>query len=94
MNGQNGNDTLTVDSSTGAVPILVTYDGGANPDTIHGGIGNDLLFGGGGNDQLSGDTGNDTLNGGPGADTMDGGGGADVAFADKLDTLFNIESVL
>lgn len=31
---QNGNDVLTVDSANGAIPILVTYDGGANNDLL------------------------------------------------------------
>ena len=43
MQGENGNDALTVDSTNGAIPIPVTYDGGdeqrlADPDRRHGDV--------------------------------------------------------
>jgi Ca2+-binding RTX toxin-like protein len=34
VEGKAGNDTLTVDSTNGAIPILVNYNGGANNDVL------------------------------------------------------------
>src|SRR5439155_13929538 len=34
VQGGNGADQLTVDSTNGAIPILVTYDGGDNSDRL------------------------------------------------------------
>jgi len=66
VNGNLGNDTVTVDASVTTNTI------------IHGNAGNDSLFGGSGNDQLFADAGVDTLVGNAGDDTfVTIGGGKD-----------------
>src|SRR5204863_6362061 len=34
VHGLNGNDALTIDSTNGAIPISVVYDGGAGADSL------------------------------------------------------------
>ena len=51
--GQGGNDTITLNESSGALPRANLY-GGAGNDTITGGSGADMLFGQSGNDTLLG----------------------------------------
>ena len=83
--GLAGNDTLTVDDASGAMPPALldggdgddTLTGSAADDTLDGGAGNDVLNGRDGNDTLLGGPGNDILNGGRGTDTMSGGDGDD-----------------
>jgi Ca2+-binding RTX toxin-like protein len=76
--GLNGNDNITLNEATGALPAA----------NLFGGAGNDTLIGGAGNDTLSGGTGNDVLDGGLGNDSMNGGAGDDVFVVDStLDTL-------
>jgi Ca2+-binding RTX toxin-like protein len=77
--GQDGNDTITMDETNGALPAAQLF-GGAGNDTLTGGSGNDLLFGGAGNDTLLGKGGNDLLFGGDGNDTLIGGSGDDQVF--------------
>ena len=81
MFGLDGNDTLLIDETNGALPRAEMFGGEGN-DTITGGSGNDqivgengndTLLGSGGTDVLSGGAGNDVLTGGAGADSMDGG---------------------
>ena len=67
VNGNAGNDTITIDASVNTNTVL------------HGNAGNDSLTGGNGNDQLFGEAGNDTLNGRGGNDTfVTLGGGKDI----------------
>lgn len=85
--GLDGNDTLTMDESGGALPPAQLF-GGAGKDTLRGGSGADLLDGGPGDDLLIGGRGNDILlggdgndefvwNPGDGSDTIEGQAGAD-----------------
>jgi Ca2+-binding RTX toxin-like protein len=80
--GQDGNDTLTLDETNGALPAAFMF-GGAGNDTLTGGSGNDELFGGSGNDTLLGKGGNDLLFGGSGNDTLIGGTGDDQMFGES-----------
>jgi Ca2+-binding RTX toxin-like protein len=66
--GLDGNDTISLDESNGALPAA----------NLFGGIGNDALTGGSGADQLSGEDDNDTLLGRGGADQLSGGNGNDT----------------
>ena len=81
MFGQDGNDTLTIDETNGAMPAALMFGGDGN-DTITGGSGNDMLFGQAGNDILLGKGGNDLLFGGAGNDTLTGGAGDDQMFGE------------
>src|SRR5271155_1185210 len=45
--GQNGNDTIALDETNGALPAADLFGGNGN-DTLTGGSGNDQLFGQGG----------------------------------------------
>jgi Ca2+-binding RTX toxin-like protein len=77
--GQNGNDTITVNETNGAMPAANLFGGNGN-DILTGGSGNDMLFGQAGNDTLLGKGGNDLLFGGDGNDTLTGGTGDDQVF--------------
>jgi Ca2+-binding RTX toxin-like protein len=82
--GQDGNDTISLDESNGALPAAQLF-GGAGNDTLTGGSGNDLLFGQAGNDILLGKGGDDQLFGGDGNDTLTGGAGNDQVFGEAGD---------
>ncbi len=84
MFGQDGDDTLRIDETNGAVPAADLFGGNGN-DTLIGGSGNDLLFGQAGNDVLLGKGGNDFLFGGDGNDTLTGGAGNDQVFGQAGD---------
>jgi len=87
--GQEGNDTLVLDESNGALPRVSMF-GGAGNDTAIGGSGADFLFGQAGNDTLLGKGGNDILIGGDGDDRIiwNPGDGSDVVEGqDGTDTL-------
>ena len=96
VNGNDGNDTITVNSLLAGTAL--TADGGNGNDTIKvaatvtnavtllGGVGNDLLVGGAGDDILNGGVGNDWLNGGDGSDALTGGTGNDVYAFDNAST--------
>src|SRR5262245_23906641 len=58
--GQGGNDTITLDEASGALPAA----------NLFGGAGNDTLIGGSGGDQIFGQSGNDTLLGKGGFDFL------------------------
>jgi Ca2+-binding RTX toxin-like protein len=84
INGNGGNDTLSLASS---VPVPATLRGGPGDDTLSGGNADDKLVGGpgedtlvgrGGNDSLFGGADNDNLSGGTGDDKLFGGAGMDV----------------
>jgi Ca2+-binding RTX toxin-like protein len=85
ISGLGGNDTITLDEASGALPTasLLGGDGndvitsGSGVDTLRGGQGNDTLLGKGGGDVLHGDEGNDTLTGGDADDQMFGEAGDD-----------------
>ncbi len=85
--GNDGNDTITLEA--GSVPFTAPADliggsgddviqSGDGVDTLSGGAGNDEVSGGGGDDSISGDDGDDHLNGQAGQDTINGGGGNDT----------------
>src|SRR5262249_36875902 len=80
--GQGGNDTLTLNEASGALPAALLF-GGAGNDTLTGGSGADMLFGQAGNDVLLGKGGNDLLFGGAGNDVLTGGTGDDQVFGES-----------
>jgi Ca2+-binding RTX toxin-like protein len=77
--GRAGNDRLTLDTSSGALPAAHLF-GDVGDDTLAGGSGADLLVGGPGNDSLYGNQGNDRFVWNPGDDTdvVEGGDGTDT----------------
>jgi Dockerin type I domain len=79
FNGGLGNDVLTLDETTGALP-LARLDGGAGEDVLRGGSVGDIFVGAGGNDTLVGGAGDDTFiwSPGDGSDVVEGQGGRDV----------------
>jgi Ca2+-binding RTX toxin-like protein len=79
--GLDGNDTIALDETNGALPNASLF-GGAGNDTLTGGSGNDLLFGQAGADILNGGGGNDLLFGGDGKDILTGGAGDDQVFGE------------
>ena len=83
INGEAGNDTVTVASSVTSAVTLIggagndTLTGGGGPDSLNGGDGKDRLTGGAGDDVMVGGTGDDTLLGGTGNDSLSAGAGND-----------------
>jgi Ca2+-binding RTX toxin-like protein len=77
--GLDGNDTIALDETNGALPAADLF-GGAGNDTLTGGSGADELFGQSGDDTLLGKGGDDLLFGGSGNDTLIGGAGSDQVF--------------
>jgi hypothetical protein len=87
LRGGDGNDTLTISTSTPAIGPVEAH-GDAGDDTLRVGAGRVLLYGGPGADGLTagpeggsllhGDTGEDRLTGGAGPDSLAGDDGADV----------------
>jgi len=86
INGQGGDDSLTVGDLTGSAVQSVIFSGGdgndfldasgtLTPVTAEGGDGDDILIGGAGDDILIGGGGADLLIGGAGNDTLIGGSG-------------------
>jgi Ca2+-binding RTX toxin-like protein len=82
--GQDGDDTIALNESNGALPAAQLFGGGGN-DKLTGGSGNDLLFGQAGADTLNGGAGNDLLFGGDGNDVLTGGPGNDQVFGQAGD---------
>jgi Ca2+-binding RTX toxin-like protein len=87
LNGNSGNDAMTVTGTPSPFIGPVTMTGGVGTDTLTGAAGIDTLNGGDdgdtltgneGNDILSGVAGNDTLNGNDGNDTLSGGDASDT----------------
>jgi Ca2+-binding RTX toxin-like protein len=82
--GLDGNDTISIDETNGALPAAFLF-GGTGNDALSGGSGADQLFGQDGNDILNGKGGNDFLFGGAGNDTLTGGTGDDQVFGEVGD---------
>jgi Ca2+-binding RTX toxin-like protein len=82
--GQSGNDTITMNETSGALPQAELF-GGLGNDVLTGGSGHDQLHGEGGNDTLLGKGGFDSLFGGAGADTLTGGDADDIVFGEGDD---------
>jgi Ca2+-binding RTX toxin-like protein len=82
--GLAGNDQLSLDETTGALPAANLF-GGADNDTLTGGSGADQLFGQAGNDTILGKGGTDLLFGGADNDTLTGGDGDDQDFGESGD---------
>jgi Ca2+-binding RTX toxin-like protein len=82
--GKGGNDTITFDEASGALPAGALF-GGAGNDLLIGGSGSDLLFGGSTNDTLLSKGGFDLLFGGAGNDTLTGGDADDLVFGEAGD---------
>jgi Ca2+-binding RTX toxin-like protein len=80
--GQGGNDTITLNESTGALPRANLF-GGTGNDVLIGGSGGDMLFGQSGNDTLLGKGGFDFLFGGSENDTLTGGDADDQVFGES-----------
>jgi Ca2+-binding RTX toxin-like protein len=79
--GQGGDDTITMNEASGALPRANLF-GGAGNDVIIGGSGGDMLFGQTGNDNLQGRGGIDFLFGGAGDDVLTGGDADDQMFGE------------
>jgi Ca2+-binding RTX toxin-like protein len=77
--GLGGNDVITLNEASGALPAANLF-GGAGNDTLTGGSGGDQLFGQSGNDTLLGKGGFDLLFGGTENDTLTGGDADDQSF--------------
>ena len=82
--GQGGNDAITLNEASGALPRANLF-GGAGNDTATGGSGGDQLFGQSGNDTLLGKGGVDFLFGGTENDTLTGGDADDQVFGQSGD---------
>jgi Ca2+-binding RTX toxin-like protein len=80
--GLGGNDTLTLNEASGALPKAQLF-GGAGNDTLTGGSGGDFIFGQSGNDVLLGKGGFDLLFGGSENDVLTGGDADDQAFGES-----------
>jgi Ca2+-binding RTX toxin-like protein len=80
--GNAGNDTITLNEASGALPRANLF-GGAGNDTLTGGSGGDQLFGQSGNDTLLGKGGFDFLFGGSENDTLTGGDADDQVFGES-----------
>ena len=76
--GQDGNDTIALDETNGALPNAALFGGNGN-DVLIGGSGNDVVVGGAGSDTALLGAGNDTFfwNPGDGSDVVEGQAGTD-----------------
>jgi Ca2+-binding RTX toxin-like protein len=81
ISGHDGNDTITIDETSGAL-LDTNLHGDAGDDVITGGSGTDLISGEDGDDILLGKRGGDLLLGGAGNDRLTGGEGDDRIFGD------------
>ena len=80
--GLGGNDTITLNQASGALPRANMFAGVGN-DTVTGGSGGDMLFGQAGNDTLLGQGGTDFLFGGTENDILTGGDADDQVFGES-----------
>ena len=78
IQGNDGNDSITLGNGFDAANGHITLRGGAGDDSIQGGATNETLLGNSGDDSLVGNDGNDSLKGGGGNDTVLGGLGDDI----------------
>lgn len=85
VNGNTGNDSITVGGVDGLFGGTIVLSGGDGDDTLVGSSGSDVLNGGAGADDISGGDLNDSINGGTGDDTLTGGNGDDVFTWDNGD---------
>ncbi|NEQ54133.1 MAG: calcium-binding protein [Leptolyngbya sp. SIO3F4] len=103
INGQGGDDSLTIGDLTGSAVESVIFSGGAGNDFLDasgtftpviadGGDGNDILIGGAGNDILIGGNGINLLIGGAGNDILIGGNGIDF-FGFDTGAAFNANDI-
>ena len=92
MNGEGGNDNLSLDETNGPLPGAALFGGDGN-DTLIGGSGDDFVDGGAGNDTILLGAGDDTFqwNPGDGSDTVDGQGGSDTMLFNGTDAAENID---
>ena len=83
LRGLGGNDTISAVGNLAASATRLTFDGGANDDTLLGSNGPDLLVGSSGNDHVDGQQNNDLARLGSGNDTFqwDPGDGNDTSRA-------------
>jgi Ca2+-binding RTX toxin-like protein len=79
---QAGNDAITLNEASGALPRANLF-GGIGNDTLTGGSGADMLFGQADHDTLLGKGGVDFLFGGAGNDVLTGGDGDDQVFGES-----------
>ncbi|MBI5259123.1 MAG: calcium-binding protein, partial [Burkholderiales bacterium] len=84
LGGGEGDDTVSLNESGGALP-KANISGGNGNDTLTGGSADDLLLGDAGNDTLRGQGGVDLMHGGDGQDTLTGGDGNDFVYGDGGD---------
>ena len=97
INGDNGNDTVTVGDLRRVARRIIVIDGGQGDDTIdmsvaeigsnilrlRGGEGADTLIGSVAAEEIFGGDGDDSIDAGAGDDTVDGGAGADLINGDS-----------
>ena len=103
LNGNGGNDSITIGSLPDTLAVVLTVNGGDGNDTlsaagaslgmtrlqINGNAGNDSLIGSVSGDALDGGDGDDTLLGGLGNDVLLGGAGIDRLTGDAGDDSLN-----
>lgn len=77
INGNTGNDSITVASTDPVFSGTITLDGQGGDDTLTGSNLSDIINGGSGDDSIVGGDMNDTVEGGTGNDTLVGGNGDD-----------------
>lgn len=99
VNGNNGNDTVTVGDISSAGLFALTVNGGSGDDvinasagslistkmTLNGGTGQDTITGSSAGETINGDDDDDSLLGGGGNDTISGGDGDDSMNGDAGD---------
>ncbi len=97
IQGNNGDDTITIQSLTNVRPLLLNVEGNDGNDfvdasaaqigavrlRITGDLGDDTLLGSLGRDTILGGDGADSIAAGAGADNVDGGAGDDIIFGDN-----------
>lgn len=77
INGNSGNDVISVASTDSAFSGTITLSGQDGNDTLGGSSLSDIINGGDGDDSIAGGDQNDTISGGTGDDTLAGGAGDD-----------------
>ncbi len=85
INGNTGNDSITVAGRDPLFGGTITLSGQDGNDTLSGSSFSDIINGGAGDDSIIGGDQNDTITGGTGNDTLNGGNGDDVFTWDNGD---------